>query len=94
MQKYLRRVRREGGKREEATDGPVERVRLGLEGKEEVGKEVMVAALAKDKVACIREILLFDRYEDFKAIIGEFMSEEELKAHQLLSPILQQSTIN
>lgn len=70
MQKYLRRVRREGGKREEATDGPVERVRLGLEGKEEVGKEVMVAALAKDKVACIREILLFDRYEDFKAIIG------------------------
>lgn len=69
MQKYLRRVDRNAAKREENRDGNVWRVRRALESKGELGKDVVAAALIQDKVACIREILLFDRYDDFKAIL-------------------------
>lgn len=69
MQKYLRRVERDAAKREENGEGSVGRVRRALESKGEVSKDVVAAALMQDKVACIREILLFDRYDDFKAIL-------------------------
>lgn len=69
MQKYLRRVDRDAAKREENGDGNVGRVRRALESKGELGEDVVAAALIQDKVACIREILLFDRYDDFKAIL-------------------------
>lgn len=62
MQKYLRRVHRGSKKREDGMNGEVERVRLELEIKADIGKEVLSAALEKDQIACIREILLFDRY--------------------------------
>lgn len=70
MQKYLRRVNGSAAKREEIKGGSVGRVRRALERRGEVRKEAVVAALMEDKAACIREILLFDRYDDFKAIIS------------------------
>jgi uncharacterized protein YktA (UPF0223 family) len=48
---------------------------------------VLSAALEKSKVRVIREIFLFQRYEEFRDIIKRCMSEDQIEADATLAEL-------
>lgn len=88
MEKYLS-VKNRLRKREGQGQSAFTRLRRKLEAQEQISKELLDAAISHSKLPAIREVLLFCRYHELKALLDPHISPQDLTQHVELSRIYQ-----